>query len=68
MPPWEWASGRTSGESPDTHFVAFTGHLATGQKVAQACATQFKHTLIEASGNDPFIVMPSCRSKKGLPR
>ena len=45
--------------SPDTHFVAFTGHLETGKKVARACAEQFKPTLIEASGNDPFIVMPS---------
>ena len=46
-------------QSPDTHFVAFTGHLSTGQKVARACADLFKPTLIEASGNDPFIVMPS---------
>lgn len=46
-------------KSPDTHCIAFTGHLETAQKVASACAAQFKKTLIEASGNDPFIVMPS---------
>lgn len=45
--------------SVDTHCIAFTGHLETAKKVASACAAQFKKTLIEASGNDPFIVMPS---------
>jgi acyl-CoA reductase-like NAD-dependent aldehyde dehydrogenase len=46
-------------ESADTHFVAFTGSLKVGQAVARACSEQFKPTLIEASGNDPFVVMPS---------
>ena len=45
--------------SPDTHMVAFTGGVETGQIVAKACAETFKNCLIEASGNDPFIVMPS---------
>lgn len=43
----------------DTHGVAFTGSVAGGQAVARACAESFKRVLIEASGNDPFIVMPS---------
>lgn len=54
--------GRVGGQlvaSPDTHMIAFTGGIETGQKVAQACAGSFKRTLIEASGNDPFLVMPS---------
>ncbi len=42
-----------------THGVAFTGSVANGQRVARACADRFKPALIEASGNDPFIVMPS---------
>jgi delta 1-pyrroline-5-carboxylate dehydrogenase len=46
-------------ESRDTHMVAFTGGIETGKAVARACAENFKPTLIEASGNDPFIVMPS---------
>lgn len=46
-------------DSPDTHMVAFTGGVETGRAVARACAERFKPTLIEASGNDPFIVMPS---------
>jgi betaine-aldehyde dehydrogenase len=39
--------------------VAFTGSVATAQSVAAECAKTFKPALIEASGNDPFIVMPS---------
>ena len=40
-------------------MVAFTGGIDTGRSVAQACARQYKRALIETSGNDPFIVMPS---------
>lgn len=45
--------------SPKTHAVAYTGSVPIGQAVARACADSFKPCLIEASGNDPFIVMPS---------
>ncbi|SFN61410.1 aldehyde dehydrogenase family protein [Mycetocola miduiensis] len=44
---------------PDTHMVAFTGSVPTGRAVARACADTFKPFLIEASGSDSFIVMPS---------
>jgi acyl-CoA reductase-like NAD-dependent aldehyde dehydrogenase len=43
----------------DTHMVGFTGSVPTGQAIAKACAEQFKPCLVEASGNDAFIVMPS---------
>jgi acyl-CoA reductase-like NAD-dependent aldehyde dehydrogenase len=43
----------------DTHMVGFTGSVTTGQRIAQVCAEKFKPFLIEASGNDAFIVMPS---------
>ena len=43
----------------DTHMVAFTGSVQTGQIVAKTCAETFKPFLIEASGSDSFIVMPS---------
>ena len=46
-------------EHPDTHMIGFTGSVRTGQQIAQACAVRFKPCLIEASGNDAFIVMPS---------
>ncbi len=45
--------------SRKTHGVAYTGSVPVGQAVARACAETFKPCLIEASGNDPFIVMPS---------
>lgn len=54
--------GRVGGrlvESKDTHMVAFTGSIPTGRLVARACAENFKPHLIETSGNDPFLVMPS---------
>lgn len=45
--------------SPGVHGVAFTGGIETGKRVAAVCAESFKRCLIEASGNDPFIIMPS---------
>jgi acyl-CoA reductase-like NAD-dependent aldehyde dehydrogenase len=45
--------------SPDTHGVAYTGSVPVGLAVARTCAESFKPCLVEASGNDPFIVMPS---------
>jgi len=46
-------------ESKDTHCAAFTGTIATGQIVGRTCGERFKPVLMETSGNDPFIVMPS---------
>jgi betaine-aldehyde dehydrogenase len=46
-------------ESRDTHCAAFTGTVATGQNVGRICGERFKPVLMETSGNDPFIVMPS---------
>jgi len=51
--------GKQLVEHPKTHAIAFTGSVPAAQVVAQAAAKRFKPTLIEASGNDPFIVMPS---------
>lgn len=54
--------GRVGGRlvsSRGTHMVAFTGSVPTGQTVARACAETFKPHLIETSGNDAFLVMPS---------
>lgn len=51
--------GRRLCGSSLTDMVAFTGSVPTGQAVAAQCAASFRPVLIEASGNDPFIVMPS---------
>jgi acyl-CoA reductase-like NAD-dependent aldehyde dehydrogenase len=52
-------TGRALVEHARTHAVAFTGSVPAGRAVAQAAAGRFKPALIEASGNDPFLVMPS---------
>ena len=53
------AVGKQLVSSTDTHMVAFTGGVETGRIVAKTCAESFKPNLIEASGNDAFVVMPS---------
>ena len=52
--------------SADTHGVAYTGSVSVGQAVARTCAESFKPCLIEASGNDPFIVMPSAPMEQAV--
>jgi len=51
--------GRRLVESNDTHVVCFTGGIETGKSVAKTCAETQKRCLIEASGNDPHLIMPS---------
>lgn len=51
--------GTTLVEHEGIGGVAFTGSIPAGLSVAQSCAKSFKKALIETSGNDPFIVMPS---------
>jgi len=53
------AAGKQLVEHGETHMVAFTGGIETGRRVAEACGRLYKRSLIETSGNDPFIVMPS---------
>lgn len=52
--------------SHNTHGVAYTGSVSVGQAVARTCAESFKPCLIEASGNDPFIVMPSAPMEQAV--
>jgi betaine-aldehyde dehydrogenase len=51
--------GRRLVEHQDTQMVAFTGSIETGRRVAETCGRLYKRVLVETSGNDPFIVMPS---------
>jgi betaine-aldehyde dehydrogenase len=51
--------GRLLVEHAETHMVAFTGSIDTGRTVAETSGRLYKRALIETSGNDPFIVMPS---------
>ena len=52
-------AGRQLVEHSGTHMVAFTGSVLTGQAIARQCGEDMKPSLIETSGNDPFLVMPS---------
>ncbi len=52
-------AGRHLVEHADTNMVAFTGSVPTGRAIASTCGGMMKPTLIETSGNDPFLVMPS---------
>ncbi|MFT5505062.1 MAG: acyl-CoA reductase-like NAD-dependent aldehyde dehydrogenase [Gammaproteobacteria bacterium] len=52
-------TGKQLVEHPGTHMIAFTGSIPTGKAIAAKCGEMMKPTLIETSGNDPFIVMPS---------
>jgi betaine-aldehyde dehydrogenase len=52
-------AGKRLVEHSGTHMVAFTGGIETGRAVAETCGRLYKRALIETSGNDPFIVMPS---------
>jgi betaine-aldehyde dehydrogenase len=55
----EAAAGKALVAHPDTHFVAFTGSVPVGVSVAAKCGELMKRCLIENSGNDPFLIMPS---------
>lgn len=55
----EAPAGKYLVEHPDTHMVAFTGSVPVGVSVAAKCGEMMKRCLIENSGNDPFIIMPS---------
>lgn len=52
-------AGRQLVEHPRTNLVAFTGDILTGKAIARTCGEMMKLCLIETSGNDPFLVMPS---------
>lgn len=46
--------------------VAFTGSVATGKKVAAACADRLAHVNLEMGGKDPFIVCSDIDSAEQL--
>ncbi len=51
--------GRRLIEHDGTHGVAFTGSVPVGRQVSKTCGDLMKPALIETSGNDPFLIMPS---------
>jgi betaine-aldehyde dehydrogenase len=53
------AVGEYLVQHSETHGVAFTGSIPVGRSVSRACGDLMKPALIETSGNDPFLIMPS---------
>ncbi|KAI9843393.1 MAG: hypothetical protein M1837_006419 [Sclerophora amabilis] len=43
---------------PGIQKISFTGSIATGKKVAEACAKTLKRVTLELGGNDASIVLP----------
>ncbi len=42
----------------DIDLIAFTGSIATGQKIMRAAADKMKRLVLELGGKDPMIVLP----------
>jgi acyl-CoA reductase-like NAD-dependent aldehyde dehydrogenase len=49
---------------PAVRKVSFTGSVATGKKVAAACAPDLKRMTLELGGNDAAIVLPDADPQK----
>jgi betaine-aldehyde dehydrogenase len=54
--------GALTGESlvahPEVPVIAFTGSVATGQRIARLAADRIKRTHLELGGKDAFVVAP----------
>jgi acyl-CoA reductase-like NAD-dependent aldehyde dehydrogenase len=52
---------------PGIAKISFTGSIATGKKIMQACATTLKRCTLELGGNDASIVLPDVDVKNIAP-
>jgi betaine-aldehyde dehydrogenase len=50
--------GQALVKHPDVPVIAFTGSVATGQKIASLAAPMMKHLHLELGGKDAFVVAP----------
>ncbi|EPE36390.1 ALDH-like protein [Glarea lozoyensis ATCC 20868] len=53
---------------PGVAKISFTGSVATGKKVMQACASTLKRVTLELGGNDAAIVMPDADLAMTVPK
>jgi acyl-CoA reductase-like NAD-dependent aldehyde dehydrogenase len=51
-------AGQALVQHPDVPVIAFTGSVATGQKIATVAAPMMKHLHLELGGKDAFVVGP----------
>jgi len=52
---------------PGIAKISFTGSIATGKKVMEACAKTLKRITLEMGGNDPCIIFPDVDLDKAVP-
>ncbi|TVY81456.1 putative aldehyde dehydrogenase FUS7 [Lachnellula suecica] len=53
---------------PGVGKISFTGSVATGKKIAQACAPTLKRFTLELGGNDVAIVLPDADLAATVPK
>ncbi len=51
-------AGEALVQHPDVPVIAFTGSVATGQRIASVAAPMMKHLHLELGGKDAFVVGP----------
>ncbi|MEO0622654.1 MAG: aldehyde dehydrogenase family protein [Pseudomonadota bacterium] len=49
--------GQAILDSPDVDAISFTGSVATGRRVAEACARQMRRVQLEMGGKNPLVVL-----------
>ena len=52
------ATGETMVAHPGIRVIAFTGSVATGQRIASVAAPMMKHLHLELGGKDAFVIAP----------
>jgi len=52
---------------PGIAKISFTGSIATGKKIMQACSSTLKRVTLELGGNDASIVLPDVDVEKTAP-
>jgi acyl-CoA reductase-like NAD-dependent aldehyde dehydrogenase len=52
---------------PGIAKISFTGSIATGKKIMEACSKTLKRVTLELGGNDPCIVYPDVDLDKAVP-
>jgi acyl-CoA reductase-like NAD-dependent aldehyde dehydrogenase len=52
---------------PGIAKISFTGSVATGKKIMEACSKTLKRVTLELGGNDPCIVLPDVDLAKAVP-
>lgn len=53
---------------PGVAKISFTGSVATGKKVMQACASTLKRVTLELGGNDAAIILPDADLAMTVPK